>query len=542
MIFENAFYVLGATTRDSRQKIVELAEEKSFELDEEQCQKARSDLTMPRIRLIAELNWFPGVSPRKIETILSKIQNNAKDVIHTDGLPEIARINLLGAILDNKNFNLSNGELIKVIIKVVETYDNLSVKSITRDINEDRAVSHFPEVIDLVLVENELTTKKRSCTKLILASLNNLDTLDLIKVITTIIDIETIKGEFQASSMYDDLIDDYKLHTQDYLEQEFEKIKKLIEAIKERASEGESTIEPLVERLIKVTKAWDDIAQPIQLSLKSRGLDDELSIQVAQTVRLLGVDLYNDYGYLELSKKISVVLKELFAELPEILERVEEDIDTLDDLFYGQQKAKEEKKQLLDELNYNVEIGLIIKDTLSISVDGVRWKNRTYPIDSITRVTWGATRHSVNGVPTGTTYSISFGNTKRIEYVETKREDIYEDFTNRLWKTAGVTILTNMLKDFKSGEGLTLGGCTVWDDGVTLEKSGWFSSEKHKFGWSDIQIWSSNGNLIIGASSNKKFSVEMPYLNVYNIHFLESAIRMMFKNQYAKKLSDLIDN
>jgi hypothetical protein len=44
---------LGVTTRDDRRRIVELAEEKSLELDHEVCQKARSDLTNPRTRLSA---------------------------------------------------------------------------------------------------------------------------------------------------------------------------------------------------------------------------------------------------------------------------------------------------------------------------------------------------------------------------------------------------------------------------------------------------------------------------------------------------------
>jgi hypothetical protein len=56
---------LGVTTRDNRRRIVELAEEKSLELDHDVCQKARSDLTNPRTRLSVEIAWLPGVSPRK---------------------------------------------------------------------------------------------------------------------------------------------------------------------------------------------------------------------------------------------------------------------------------------------------------------------------------------------------------------------------------------------------------------------------------------------------------------------------------------------
>ncbi|WP_293194226.1 hypothetical protein [Ottowia sp.] len=46
-LHQSAFAVLGATARDDRRRIVELAEEKSLELDHDICQKARSDLTNP---------------------------------------------------------------------------------------------------------------------------------------------------------------------------------------------------------------------------------------------------------------------------------------------------------------------------------------------------------------------------------------------------------------------------------------------------------------------------------------------------------------
>jgi hypothetical protein len=301
--------------------------------------------------------------------------------------------------------------------------------------------------------------------------------------------------------------------------------------IRDRADDGTDTISPLVDKLLQMTQNWDNVAQPIQLSMKSRGLDEQLSSQVANTIRLLSIDLTNDYGYVELSQRISESLKELFAELPEIVERVEEDIDTLDDLFYQIQEAKDKKereeRQFQESLNYSVEIGILMKDKLSISSKGITWKNKTYPLESITRVTWGATRHSVNGIPTGTTYTISFGDDRSTSTVETRRGSVYEEVIDRLWKTAGMVIITKLLKDFKNGQGLTFNNATIWDDGVTLIKAGgWFSSdEKRKFGWSEVQIYSSNGSLVIESIKEKKFVTSIAYQGVYNVHFLEQLIR-----------------
>ena len=547
MIKENPFYILDASTRDNRQKIAELAEEKSFDIDEDLCQKARSDLTMPRNRVFAELNWLPGVSPRKVALLVSQLKTSDKDLYSVEGIPDLARINILMELLNTEHIKFNNNELEEIIVNIVYDFENLDIDEIIRDINEDRTVSGFPEVNDYELVENHLIEKKRSCVKLILKRLNNLDTKHLIDIMTRIVDEETANGEIQASSMIEDLVDDYKLHTQNFLEQEFEKIKKLIEVIRDRADDGTDTISPLVDKLLQMTQNWDNVAQPIQLSMKSRGLDEQLSSQVANTIRLLSIDLTNDYGYVELSQRISESLKELFAELPEIVERVEEDIDTLDDLFYQIQEAKDKKereeRQFQESLNYSVEIGILMKDKLSISSKGITWKNKTYPLESITRVTWGATRHSVNGIPTGTTYTISFGDDRSTSTVETRRGSVYEEVIDRLWKTAGMVIITKLLKDFKNGQGLTFNNATIWDDGVTLIKAGgWFSSdEKRKFGWSEVQIYSSNGSLVIESIKEKKFVTSIAYQGVYNVHFLEQLIRMKFKDGNARKLSDLLE-
>ena len=547
MIKENPFYILDATTRDNRQKIVELAEEKSFDIDEDLCQKARSDLTMPRNRVLAELNWLPGVSPNKISLLISKLKTCDKSLYSIEGIPDLARINILMELLDNEHIKFNTNELEDVIIKIINNFDNLNTDEIIRDINEDRIVSGFPEINDYELVENHLLEKKRSCVKLILKRLNNLETLHLIDIMTRIVDDATANGEIQASSMLEDLVDDYKLHTQNFLEQEFEKIRKLIEIIQNRAEEGKDTISPLINKLLEITRNWDNVAQPIQLSMKSRGLDEPLSYKVANAIRLLSIELTNDYGYVELSQKISEVIKELFAELPEIVEKVEEDIDTLDDLFSQIQESKDkreiEERQFQESLNYSVEIGVLMKDKLSISSKGITWKDKTYPLESITRVSWGATRHSINGIPTGTTYTISFGDDRSTSTIETRRGSVYEEVIDRLWKTAGMVIITKLLKDFKNGQGLTFNNATIWDDGVTLIKSGgWLSSdEKKKFGWSEVQIYSSNGSLVIESIKEKKFVTAIAYQGVYNVHFLEQLIRMKFKDGNARKLSDLLE-
>ena len=96
-LHQSPFAALGVTTRDDRRRIVELAEEKSLEMDHEICQKARSDLTNPRSRLSVEIAWLPGVSPRKASLLVDGLLHNPMAIREESGLPTLAHLNLLAA-------------------------------------------------------------------------------------------------------------------------------------------------------------------------------------------------------------------------------------------------------------------------------------------------------------------------------------------------------------------------------------------------------------------------------------------------------------
>ena len=105
-LHENPFWILSASTRDNRQRIVELAEEKALVLDPDVCQRARATLTTPRPRLSAEVSWLPGVSPNRAWQIATALRGGFVDPVIDAGLPPLARSNILSAtfeVLSTKN-------------------------------------------------------------------------------------------------------------------------------------------------------------------------------------------------------------------------------------------------------------------------------------------------------------------------------------------------------------------------------------------------------------------------------------------------------
>jgi len=535
----NPFYILDITTRDNRQKIIQMAEDKSLEIDHDICQKARSELTTPKSRLNAELCWFPGISPKRVKDLLTQLELNPYTINNVSGLPNLAFANLLQFAL--QQIDPQNSDLLASMIEqIVEQTEEMNVHQILRDLNEERSVSGFPEITSDLEAEGIIAEIKRAYVKTIIAKLNEMPANKIVEIMTSITDDSTLSGEVSAPAMIDDLVDDYVIHTQQFLDDESKNIDKLINAITDRASNGEDAISTLVSQLIKITASWDAVAQPIQLSYKTRGIDHEMSHKIGYDIRSLSVDLFNNHDYAEQTKRLNKLLQDYFSELPELLEKVEEDADALADIFQNREERKNKQKEWYEYIRYRAEIGVFFKDVIAIDENQISWKNTTFPLDSITRISWGVIKRTVN-FSSDYYYSIRYGDdTDTTIFNDKNNETIYQQIIDRLWKTAGEKIIANMLQKLKKGEILSFNGVKVYDTGIMLYKLNWLSRDEKIFNWNDVEIYSSNGELVIKSKYDKKFSVQISYQNIYNVHFLEQLIRVYFKNPRATKLSDLL--
>lgn len=540
-LHQTPFAILGVTTRDDRRRIVELAEEKSLELDHDVCQKARSDLTNPRTRLSAEIAWLPGVSPRKASQLVENLLHDPMAVREESGLPTLAHLNLLAAAFEAVDSEHDAEDLASFIQEVAYLVDEIDPEDVLRDINEDRAVSGFPEIRALDQIEAELAERKRYYRSAIKDALDRLPPTTLVQVMTDTVEGVTLGGEDHAPELIDDLVDSYEVETQGFLQKEAENVHKLIKAARDSANSGEAAVKPYVDKLDAVARNWDKVAQPIQLSAKARGIDHEASRDLAYEIRSLAIDLFNTHDMLTQSQRLTGLLQELFAELPEVSERVEQDADALADIFHERKQAVARRDEWAREITYRAEIGVMFKDTLSISPDGISWKGQSFPLDSITRVRWGGVRHSVNGVPTGTTYTIAFGDKRSEAVVELKKEDIYSKFIDKLWRAVCVRLLGEMLEALKDGRDLYFGDALLHDDGITLVKHKFLgANERVRCTWGQVQIWNADGSFCIGSKDDKKTNVGISYIHVANTHILEQLIRMAFKKPGLRRLSELL--
>lgn len=531
--------LLGITTRDNRIKIVECADEKSLELDHDSCQKARADLTNPRARLSAEIAWLPGVSPRKATQLLDGLLRDPMAIRVDSGLPTLAHCNLMAAAFEVVNSEESIDDLAEFIQEMARLSEEIDVGDVIRDINEDRLISGFPEIRSLDQIESELGDRKRYFKSAIKDALNRLHPQDLLKAITSAVDGATCGGEVHAPELIDELVDSYAIEVQSVLEKESENVRRLIQSARKSIESGEAATKNFVEKIEMVARNWDKFAQPIQLSAMARGIDHEPSREIAYSIRSLAIDLFNDHDMIALSQRLTTLVQDLFAELPDVSERAAQDASALSDIKSQRKQAelqsKKREEEWAREITFSADVGVVFKDTLSISPSGVSWKGTRYLLESITAVRWGSVRHSVNGIPTGTDYTIAFATRGGAVTISLKKESTNSGFVGALWRAVCVRLMIEMSEALKAGRSLNFGDLVVDDGYVTLIKHKLLgANEKVRLSWGEVHVWSANGQFMIGSKNDKKTYGAASYIDSWNTHLLEHVVRGGFKKGVTK--------
>ena len=330
-LLKNPFHILGATTRDNRHSIMELAEERSLLLDPDECMEARSILIHPRRRISAEVAWLPGVDPALFDVVLEHLDTPNQNLLNITSLTHIARANLLVSGLSRLS-NLPSANIVEWILAIAQASEAINSDTLCVILNEDRRAAGFPEITDLSAIDDEIRVQKSYYRQVLTVILENLSVTEQASVLTMAIGTSIGNGRYQCPILIEDLILSYELGVQDSLEQN----QKIIEAQDEKlramadAKNTDTTLQPIVDQLIQAVKEWDTLAQPIQLSKRSRGERHTASFRIAWRVRELAIHLFNEYGKLDFSQQITNMLKEVFAEVIEVDERITEDLKALE--------------------------------------------------------------------------------------------------------------------------------------------------------------------------------------------------------------------
>lgn len=538
-IHANAFWVIGATTRDDRQKIVELAETRSLESAGDEAQNARAALTNPKGRLAQEVSWLPGVAPKKASQAVASVAERGLAVAYDEGLPPLARANLTAAAFELVQ-DLVPHQMAAFVIKLVELVEAIDPATTLLDINEDRAVAGFPEVLDEAAVETELGARRRAYKSAVKGALDRMESSHLVESMLLMVRQATDEGRSPAPPLIDDLVDTYALEVEPILSARTERITSEIQSAIGFAPHGEAKVSVAISAIEEMSRAWCAIAKPIQLNARARGTTDQSSFGLGAKIRSLGITLNNEHNMIDLAERTTALVRELFADLPELAEIAGIDAEKLKELKQGAIDARRQDEEWANSITFRSAVGILFKDDLSIGPEGIQWKGRTYPLSSITAVRWGGVRKSVNGIPTGTDYKIGLGTEGGSTLIELKNQATYTKFLDCLWPAVCVRLVVEMTQALKGGKTLSFGGIEVSDTHAHLVRSKFFGrGDTVTLDWGRINIWSANGKVFMASRDDKKVSGTASYIDHWNAHILEHVVRGAFKKGVGR-LSDYL--
>jgi len=535
-IYQSPFFILGATIRDHRRRILELAEDRQLELESEICQKARSDLTNPRARLAAEIAWLPGLSPRKAAQMMGLLRQSPLEIRTVLGLPKLAHLNLIAATFAEVSSQIQGGDDFFLFIQdIAYLVEAIHPEDLLIEINEDREISGFPEIRSVELVEAEWVERKRYYLRVILDVLDRLPSLTLIQVVRKLVADMTTDGSKHGPGLIHDLVDSYEVEVSGAMGKDAENIRALIKVVRENAESSESRVEIHIKNMEYVARHWVSIAKPIQLSMKARGISHDASRSLAYEIRSLGIDLYNDHGMLVQAQRIIDFLLSEFEEVVGLSEQLRKDKADLEKIGTGSRKVGSRGRAEASDINYSVDIGWFFKKRLSISREGISWNGVNYCLESIRSIRWGAE------ISQWSKYTIALGDEGSEALIELSDPVIYYAFIKKLWRAVSGRIIVETLNELKAGRAVRFGRVIVTDEGINLTRALLFlESNPELFTWSNIQIRGDNGTFYITGKDDRRFRAGLSYLNDSNTHILECILQLALKRPNLRKLSELL--
>ena len=156
---------------------------------------------------------------------------------------------------------------------------------------------------------------------------------------------------------------------------------------------------------------------------------------------------------------------------------------------------------------------------------------------------WGSTRHSVNGIPTGTNYTIGVRTSTDAMTVSLRREVTYDRFTNCLWHALAVKLMVGSLQSLRDGSNVNFGGFVLRDNAVYLPKNGFFG--KRDWEWVPLAQTVMNrgdGNLMLTYQPNKKLHLACSYKDEWDIHILDRILTKYYETAEYSRLSDYLED
>ena len=537
-LFDNPFFILRVGVRHTRQEIMDACEALALESEQDGYVKARAALTHPRNRITSEIAWLPGVPPEQALELADQVKSQPQQIGKIlSQLPPLARCNLVAVLLSHHG--VRNAGLISWLNFLATAYDEINVDQLLAAINQDREQAGFSPISSGESIETELSARRLYLANIMRDCLDKAENPD--ELMTAIVDSATRKGTAPAPALIDELVDKYQIEVQKYLDQLAEQIHTIREHIHSAPRHALDEKLALIEEKVR---AWAKIARPIQVTMQTKGIDDDASSRLANQLRDTAILLANDHDLHAEASRISALMSDAFKDLPLFSQTVNEDIAALEKIIQRKKNGGVDP-EWEKEISLDLAMGSIFKDKLSIRPDVIRFNRASLKTEEIDRVRWGVLVQYYNGIKTGSYYTIWIGSPGRTIKIECSKlfqrketaEQNYQLILDKLWKAVGVRLVSKTLSRLAAGEKIRYGQIVVDKNGITLPRRKFLvGSEPYHAAWEELSISNGAGSFIIESTKEKKTQVRLAYRDVHNVPILESVLRFLWKDGNTERL------
>lgn len=356
-LFENPFCILGVSSRDSRKRIAEAAEEKSFLDDSESVREAQNVLTIPGRRLAAELRWFPGIDDEQTRGIIEffrriKARRNPGR-IDSSGFRGLALLNFAVSVFSFRKFRDAS-EIEEAVLVLCWCFDSVSVEGICKAINNDRLIAGFTQADENDIVR-ELNDYRTDILGMIDGKLSALPENEYSGLAVRL--AEKYSGDGGKSFLLGDIISAFEL-----------RILPRLEELAEIIIDTDSDV-----KLSFTLREWKRLARPLIIAAKATGIENtNLRTQAEEifyAMREKAITLHNEHNKTREALNLILMLKEYVADIStRLLEMANKDIKELEDIERRQQEAEKEHNKWTESQRRESVITMITPSTESTEI------------------------------------------------------------------------------------------------------------------------------------------------------------------------------
>jgi hypothetical protein len=312
---QNPFAVLGVSPRASLTDIENAFEDAIIDFPHREAQllKDKQALLTPNARLVAELSWLTEIAPSRARTALDSLGGeDAADVCAIiDTLPPLARANMAADAAGRFGDP-------RIVASIARAHEQIRTHDVAVMVNSVRATACFTQVDETQVAEGLKALRQRHASAALAGLVARGDPAGALGAM-----FETLNAPHNGFAS--DLLREYDHWSLPHLSAIAESVDEALAAVVANSAGA-------VPRLCQQLEAWDQLSHPAQLFARACGLDEERTLKIYQRVRNAAVDLSNEQSRYEDALQITLVMQELFEELPTAAARLDQDLEILHDL------------------------------------------------------------------------------------------------------------------------------------------------------------------------------------------------------------------